>query len=175
MRRSLLFTTATLVSTLVLGCTDRPAPTDASIQADVKSPSVTVGMTQISGIGFYADAGECTALPASVTLRMEGDLEGCHYIVAETGVCSPSGAYKETGTETFVGTYNGVPGTFQTTYVFTAKYTDCLNYVGEIFGRCEHPIVAGSGTGVFEGVTGRFDMKDDVVEVKFPYRGHLQL
>ena len=44
----------------------------------------------------------------------------------------------------------------------------------EIFGRCQHPIVAGSGTGVFEGVTGRLDFKDDIAAGNFPYRGHFK-
>ena len=78
------------------------------------------------------------------------------------------------GTETFVGLYNGAPGTFKTTYLFTATYTDCANLVGEIVGRCQHPIVAGSGEGVFEGVTGRFDFKDDIESGNFPYRGHFR-
>jgi hypothetical protein len=105
---------------------------------------------------------------------MTGDLEGCHYVFVETARCSPGGAYTETGTETFVGLYNGVPGTFRTTYLFTATYEDCANLVGEIAGRCQHPIIAGSGEGVFEGVTGRFDMKDDVEAGDFPYRGHFR-
>ncbi len=106
-------------------------------------------------------------------LTMTGDFSGCHYVFVETGRCSAGGAYFETGTETFVGIYNGESGTFRTNYIFTGKYQDCPNLVGEIAGRCEHPIVAGSGTGIFEGVRGRFDMKDDVEAGNFPYRGHL--
>jgi hypothetical protein len=106
---------------------------------------------------------------------MTGAFEGCHYVFVDNGHgrCTPGGAYYETGTETFVGAYDGQPGTFETTYVFTATYTDCPNLVGEIAGRCQHPIVDGSGTGVFEGVSGRFDMKDDIELGNFPYRGHL--
>ena len=133
-------------------------------------------MTQISGIGRYAEpADDCNdpeGQGSSYTLFMTGDLVGCHYVFVETFRCSAGGAYRETGTETFVGSYNGAHGTFKTTYVFTATYTDCANLVGEIAGRCEHPIVAGSGDGVFEGVTGRFDMKDDIETGNFPYRGH---
>jgi hypothetical protein len=44
----------------------------------------------------------------------------------------------------------------------------------EIFGRCQHPIVNGSGEGVFSGVTGRLDMKDDIEAGNYPYRGHLK-
>jgi hypothetical protein len=105
---------------------------------------------------------------------MTGDLNGCHYVLVETASCSAGGAYSESGTETFVGLYNGAPGTFKTTYLFTAKYRDCANLSGEIAGRCEHPLVAGSGDGVFEGVTGRFDMQDDIETGSFPYRGHFR-
>jgi hypothetical protein len=135
------------------------------------------GATQISGIGFYAGPAECNdpeGQGASYDLLMTGDLEGCHYVFIETSSCSAAGTYKEVGTETFVGTYNGTTGTFRTTYRFTGKYVDCANVTGEIFGRCQHPIVAGSGEGVFEGVTGRLDMKDDIEAGNFPYRGHFR-
>ena len=72
------------------------------------------------------------------------------------------------------GQYNGEAGTFRTTYQFTAKYEDCANLGGEIVGRCQHPIIASSGEGVFAGVTGRLDFKDDIEAGNFPYRGHLQ-
>ena len=154
------FTVMALISSVLAG----PSPTSAD------------GAKQISGIGFFDTAGECTDPEgdgATFALTMTGAFSGCHYIFVETARCSPGGAYFETGTETFVGTYNGESGTFRTDYIFTATYLDCPNLVGEIAGRCEHPIVAGSGTGIFEGVTGRFDMKDDVEAGNFPYRGHL--
>jgi hypothetical protein len=134
------------------------------------------GATQISGIGFYAAAGACTDLEgqgADYALTMTGALSGCHYVFVKTAQCSPGGAYFEAGTETFVGTYQGVFGTFKTNYVFTAAYRDCHNLAREIAGRCQHPIVDGSGTGIFTGVRGRFDMKDDIKAGNFPYRGHL--
>ena len=68
---------------------------------------------------------------------------------------SPSGTYRETGTELFVGSTSEGAGTFETTYRFEAKYEDPTDPATEIFGRCQHPIVKGSGTGIFEGVTGR--------------------
>jgi hypothetical protein len=138
---------------------------------------LTRGATQISGIGYYAGPSECNdpeGVGSTYDLTMTGDLEGCHYVFVETARCSAGGAYNETGTETFVGRYNGAPGTFETTYRFTAKYTDCANLVGEIVGRCQHPITAGSGEGVFEGVTGRLDFKDDIEMGNFPYRGHFR-
>ena len=136
-----------------------------------------VGATQISGVGFYAGPTECNdpeGQGSSYDLVLTGDLEGCHYVFIETSNCSAGGTYKESGTETFVGAYNGATGTFRTTYLFTGKYTDCANLTAEIVGRCQHPIVAGSGEGVFEGVTGRLDFKDDVEVGNFPYRGHFR-
>ena len=138
---------------------------------------LTRGATQISGIGYFAGPAECNdpeGQGSSYDLIMTGDLEGCHYVFIETSSCSAGGTYKETGTETFVGAYNGTTGTFRTTYLFTGRYTDCANLTGEIVGRCQHPIVAGSGEGVFEGVTGRLDLKDDIEAGNFPYRGHFR-
>jgi hypothetical protein len=148
-----------------------------SVVFTVTSPALAGGATQISGISRFAEVDECTDDPEGVdsayALTMVGDLVGCLYAFVETSECSPSGTYRETGTEIFVGTYNGMAGTFETDYRFTAKYKDCPNLVEEIFGRCQHPIVEGSGTGDFVGVTGRFDIKDED-PVAFPYRGHLR-
>jgi hypothetical protein len=137
------------------------------------------GAMQISGVGFYATAGECDyeTQGAAFALRMTGDLSGCLYVFIDDYECSPSGTYREEGREYFVGTYNGQPGTFWTTYKFEARYEGCNNGAlagAEIFGRCQHPITAGSGTGVFSGVSGRLDFKDDIEAGNFPYRGHLR-
>ena len=105
---------------------------------------------------------------------MTGDLEGCLYTFVETAESSPSGTYRETGTELFVGSTSEGAGKFETTYRFEAKYEDVNDPATEIFGRCQHPIVEGSGTGIFEGVTGRLDLKDDIEAGNFPYRGHLR-
>jgi hypothetical protein len=141
------------------------------------SPALAGGATQISGIGFFAETGECTdpdGQYADFALKMTGDLEGCHYVFVETAVCSPSGTYRETGHDIFVGQYNGAAGTFRTTYRFTAKYENCANLIGEIVGRCQHPLIVSSGDGVFAGATGRLDFKDDIEAGNFPYRGHLR-
>ena len=179
----LLVLCASAALALSAGCsTGSPTVAGPDAQFDLKAGahpqmSLTGGATQISGIGSYAEPGECNdpeGQGSDYVLIMTGDLEGCHYAFIETARCSPGGAYSETGTETFVGLYNGAPGTFKTTYLFTAKYKDCANLVGEIAGRCQHPLIAGSGEGVFEGVTGRLDMKDDVETGNFPYRGHFR-
>ena len=165
------------VLALSAGCTpDSPTGTGPDAQFD-QSGFEAGGTAQMSGIGYYAEPGQCDdpdGEGADYVLSMTGDLDGCHYVFVETASCSAGGAYSESGTETFVGLYNGAPGTFKTTYLFTAKYRDCANLSGEIAGRCEHPLVAGSGDGVFEGATGRFDMQDDIETGSFPYRGHFR-
>jgi len=136
----------------------------------------TAAPQQIRGIGYYANPGECAdteGIGSSYALTITGDLQGCHYVFVEYSRCLPNGVYKETGTETFVGNYGGSFGSFRTTYRFEAKYADCSTFVGEVVGRCQHPVIRESGTGAFEGVTGRIDFKDNVEEVNFPYRGHL--
>ena len=45
----------------------------------------------------------------------------------------------------------------------------------EVMGRCQHPLTAGSGTGIFAGATGRLDFKDEVSTGLFFYRGHITL
>ena len=134
------------------------------------------GATQISGLGVYAEGDDCVdprGEGAAYALVLDGDLKGCLYTFVETAVSSPSGTYLETGTEVFVASDGS--GTFETTYRFEAKYEDPTDPATEIFGRCQHPIVKGSGTGIYEGVTGRLDFKDDIEAGNFPYRGHLRL
>lgn len=142
------------------------------------SASNSAGATQISGVGFYATAGECDYeyQGAVYAIRMTGALEGCLYAFIDDFECSPSGTYREEGREYFVGTYNGQSGTFWTTYKFEAKYEGCNGgpLGAEIFGRCQHPIVAGSGTGIFAGVSGQINFKDDIEAGNFPYRGQLR-
>jgi len=138
------------------------------------------GATQISGVGFYATTGECDYVTqgAAYAIRMTGDLQGCLYAFIDEYECSPSGTYREEGREYFVGTYNGQTGTFWTTYKFEAKYEGCSEngapLGAEIFGRCQHPIVEGSGTGVFNGISGQLNFKDDIEAGNFPYRGQLR-
>jgi hypothetical protein len=140
------------------------------------------GATQISGVASYADPGECvdregagaTYAPLDMTGDLEaGGLQGCLYTFVdhETVQSSPSGTYRETGTEIFVAS-DGV-STFETTYRFEGKYT-VADPATEIFGRCQHPIVEGSGTGIYEGVSGTLLFKDDIEAGNFPYRGHLR-
>ena len=150
------------------------------------APARAGGAMQIAGIGYPVpeDASECNGagLPDGheyhFATRLAGDLVGCQYVFVESYDCSPSGTYREAGTEFYVldGTFG--QGTFSTTYFFRGKFEGCSpdgGFVGaEIRGFCQHPIVAGSGTDDYEGVTGRLHFKDDVVAGNYPYTGHLK-
>ena len=143
---------------------------------DPASPSANSrSAKQVFGMGV-TEAGECTPKPNGIPSRIIGDLEGCFYSFKESGECLPGGAYTEKGTNLFVGKYHGDAGTFETPYLFTAKFEDCT-LAKEISGHCEHPITVGSGTGVFAGVTGIILM-DDIIEAGtytgYTYTGDLQ-
>jgi len=141
------------------------------------------GAIQVTGVGFYPTGLEC-ALPDSATyaIRVTGtELNGCLFVYVTDFSCTPGGAYRESGRENFIGTYNGQEGSFWTAYKFEGKYEGCptsgSELGAEIFGRCQHPIVEGSGEGVFEGVSGRLDFKDVLTgpgAPYFPYRGHFR-
>lgn len=157
-----------------MSCTQQ----ESLLPSETDAVEVRSGAIQIEGVGYFAES-ECDVAGAGAdfALYLTGDLEGCLYVYVESYDCSPSGTYHESGQEHFVGTYNEQSGSFWTSYKFEAKYEGCEDgfYVGaEIFGRCQHPIQAGSGEGVFEGVRGRIDFKDDVETGTFPYRGHLK-
>ena len=149
-----------------------------TVPEEQTTASRSTGATQISGVGSFDATDGCNSAgqDASFALTMTGDFEGCLYVFVDEYDCSPSGTYREEGREYFVGTYKGQPGTFLTTYKFEAKYEECDGgpLGAEIFGRCQHPIVEGSGTGVFNGVTGQLNFKDDIEAGNFPYRGRLQ-
>ena len=143
------------------------------------SASASAATNQISGVGVFDSAGECPDPPTGFedfTMTMTGSLQGCWYTDIVTTKESPSGVYQERGEEVFVGSLNGGPeGTFATTYKFTSKWDPDVSTGSEVRGRCQHPIVVGSGTGGFKGVTGRVDFKDDVVAAEYLYRGHIAL
>lgn len=173
----------------------------ATLLALVAMPAAAAaGATQIGGTGAIhavsdgvnpAFTDECPE-PVGysdfnvITLELtQGNLQGCWYTLVEEYSFSPSAdatpvVYQERGREVFVGSWYDDDGnligagTFETTYKFTAKFADASLAV-EIHGRCQHPIVAGTGTGVFDGATGRVDFKDDVDTGVLTYRGHISL
>jgi hypothetical protein len=135
---------------------------------------------QLTGTAFFdSSPGTVCAEPPSgyadyPALVMRGSLDGCWYTNVETARTTPGGVYLESGTELFVGRLDGGPvGTFTTTYKFEAK----LDASGaEVRGRCQHPLVRGSGTGGFAGATGRVDFKDIIGDpITYVYRGHISL
>lgn len=137
------------------------------------------GAQQISGYGEFAtDCDAPDGLTPDFVQRLHGDLEGCLFVFVIDATCTPSGVYNEIGTELFVANGNSGADTFETDYRFTARFDDCTDFLAnatqQFWGRCQHPIAAGSGTGIFEGVTGRLDFKDDVDAGKAYYRGHLK-
>jgi hypothetical protein len=166
---------------LMIGCSKENPVSQQSTQNAQQSDLKKAGGTQISGVGFIATDVECDVPGEGATyaVKMTGDLKGCLFIFIDSYKCRGNGFYFEKGREHFVGTYKGQPGSFWTTYNFEAKFEGCAengSYLGaEIFGLCQHPIVEGSGDGVFKGATGRFHMIDLVEAGRYPYRGQFQL
>jgi hypothetical protein len=145
----------------------------------VLATPATAGTTLVSGSSVFNNACQPPAgSPASDTgdyppIDFSGSLVGCWYTYVSASRFNPSGTYVEQGNELFVGCLNGtICGTFETTYTFTGKYTDDT-FAVEIHGRCEHSVVG--GTGDFAGASGVITFKDDVVNLKFDYRGQIQL
>jgi len=134
------------------------------------------GAIQVSGVGSFDD-GNCDVEEeeALFALYITGDLEGCVYTYVDEFDCYPSGTYRESGREYFVGTYDGEFGTFWMSYNYIGKFEDCEDgiLVGTIFGRCQHFITNDSGTGIFEGVDGLFRFESDISSGTFEYNGHL--
>lgn len=148
------------------------------------SPAASGAGTRISGDAFY-DPVQCPGPPAGYEdfttypgLVMTGSLEGCLYTKVTAAKETPGGIYLERGEEVFVGSLDGGPvGTFATTYRFESKWDPDVSTGVEVHGRCQHPIVEGSGTGGFEEAKGRLDIKDIIEDtgVSYVYRGHITL
>lgn len=148
-----------------------------SVLAVLAMPA-SAGTTQVSGIAVFnnecqAPVGSPPADPGDYPpIELSGSLFGCWYTYVSESKFNRSGTYQEQGNETFVGCLNGMCGTFETIYTFTGKYVD-ETFTEEIHGRCEHRIVG--GTGDFAGASGVILFKDDVVNLKFDYRGNVNL
>jgi hypothetical protein len=148
------------------------------------SPVVANAATnRVSGDAFY-DADQCPAPPAGYEdftsypgMVLTGSLEGCLYVRVDSAKETPSGVYLESGEEVFIGSLDGGPeGIFATTYRFESKWDPDVSTGVEVHGRCQHPIVEGSGTGGFDGAKGRLDIKDIIGDpVTYVYRGHISL
>jgi hypothetical protein len=168
--RSVLVTAAVVL--MMVGVV-APVSADSNGASQIDGGGLAIGDPAAGSAFGCEDRGVFTLLLTS------GSRRGCWYtdVIPEDSIqFNPSGTYQERGEETFVGEYwvDGVKvgeGEFSTTYHFTAKFAPDG---AEIFGRCQHPIVEGSGTGVFEGAKGRVDFKDvDPANGILEYRGHV--
>jgi hypothetical protein len=158
------------------------------LSAGLAIPVAAQGVAQVEGTAVPYPAAPATCNPGAsgpvdYILAMpagSGDLVGCLYGSVQSGAISPAGTVSQWTVETFIGCLDNRCGSFQLQAHITSKFEEAPP-VGQLFGRCQHKIVAGSGTGDFEGLTGRLDFKDiisrnadgDVVGVVFDYRGHL--
>lgn len=184
------------IATGALACSDTTTPRELS-NAGITEPSfigltmagsapASAGSNQISGVGVFDISGStCSGPPSGYAdfvsyppIVLTGSLQGCWYTKVDTvkDNGAPSGVYLESGREVFVGSLNGGPvGVFTTTYKFESKWDPDVSTGSEVRGRCQHPIVAGSGTGGFAGATGRVDFKDMVADGTYIYRGHISI
>jgi hypothetical protein len=163
-----------------LRATTIAAAVSALVLAVLAVPASARGTAQISGIGAFNNT--CQPPVGSPPDNLgdyppielsDGELVGCWYTYVSASQFNPSGTYIEQGSEIFVGCLNGTTcGTFETVYTFTAKYVDDT-FAEELHGRCQHPIVG--GTGDFATATGLVLFKDDVVNLKYNYRGHISV
>jgi len=134
------------------------------------APSIPVAAstTPVSGTFVLDDThSTCPDPPAAYSdydpFIISGDLEGCWYthIDRARDLGPPSGLYLEVGRELFVGHLRvGDDGTFTTTYRFKSQWDPDAATPTEIWGRCQHLIVSGSGTGGLQGVTGHLARTD---------------
>lgn len=134
------------------------------------------GASQVSGsiAGEPCDSPPADFSPYDYSFPVNGDLDGCVYgVITSSRFHEGSGTYQEVADEIFVGTYGNLEGSFEMTENYTAK-VGADNVTGLYFARCKHPIKTGSGTGDFDGVTGRLDFKDDTVAGTTTYTGHLR-
>ena len=148
------------------------------------APATAGGAEQIRGTAIDG-SGDCNPEEDDVPVPLpifplyfppeDGGIHGCLYSYPTSSEVTPGGTIRERGYEIFVSHDDPTRDSrFETTYQYTAKFDEDGN---QMYGRCQHPIVAGSGKGDFEGVTGRFNIKDNIVNgvaVDFPYKGHLR-
>jgi hypothetical protein len=190
MKRSVFTAAAFALALTACGRTELavpPAPSALSALG-VRTAISSSNNLQISGGGVFDVSGStCSGPPSSYAdfvdyppIVLSGSLQGCWYTKVDTfkNNGAPSGVYLEAGREVFVGSLNGGPsGVFTTTYKFEGKYDPDVSTGPEVRGRCQHPLVAGSGTGGFAGATGRLDFKDIVADgaVTYIYRGHISI
>lgn len=139
--------------------------------------------TTVSATARVATGTECTDPPYDENnapagppplLFFEGNLLGCYYVdEADTRVIAAGGGrYRlvERGVETFIGTLNGEPVEFRTSYVFLAWFLgNPLEDpdAQQLSGGCHHPLI--------EGGHGALHFTDDVDAGLIHARGVINL
>ena len=139
----------------------------------VPAAPASASTSYLTGLGTPVE--ECGGQTSMFTLEITGDLEGCIYTTHYVGRFV-DGLWTEKGTEHALLCLDidgeETCGTFDTTYRFFAEFDDAGE---QIAGGCVHPIVAGSGTDGFEGVTGRLQFVDDLEAGNAAYRATVTL
>jgi outer membrane protein assembly factor BamA len=146
--------------------------------AALSATPASAASVQVSGVQTPVSSGPCFDPGALASFTMQGSLTGCWYIDTINQKYQPtSGTFQDTGTEHFAGcldldgdqacTAADPQGTLYFSFQFTGKVDPVT--LAEIHGRCQHPIVA--GTGGFAGARGVLTFKDDVTNGTSLYRG----
>jgi hypothetical protein len=150
------------------------------------APSIPVAAatTPVSGIMVFDADSTCPDPPLGYgdfidyTVIVTGDLEGCWYTKVDRAwdLGSPTGLHFEVGREVFVGQVRGGPvGTFSTTFAWGSQWDPDYATGTEIWGRCHHLIVRGSGTGGLHDVTGYLARTDIAPDASIGrYRGFIR-
>jgi len=140
-------------------------------------PVGAASTTTITALGvFDADpGGQCPhkkAYDSYLPIVMTGVLDGCWYteVDGKLDLGAPTGLYFEVGHELFVGTINGVRGSFKATYVLEAQWAPDITTGQEVWGRCQHQITPGSGRDGLRGLSGRLSFTDIVNGADISYR-----
>jgi hypothetical protein len=137
--------------------------------ATLSATPASTASVRVSGVKTPAGPGLCVDPDALASYTMQGSLLGCWYIDTFNPKSQPrSGTFQATGTEHFAGCLDldgdqactgGDPqGTLSFSFQFTGKADPVTD--AAIHGRCQHPIIA--GTGDFAGASGVITFKDDV-------------
>jgi hypothetical protein len=145
--------------------------------ATLSATPASAASVQVSGVQTPVSSGPCFD-PGVASFTMQGSLIGCWYFDTFNAKGQPSGTFQATGTEHFVGcldldgdqacTGGDRQGTLYFSFQFTGKLDPPVTGA-EIRGRCQHPIIA--GTGDFAGASGVITFKDDVTNGTSLYRG----
>jgi len=146
----------------------------------VAAPASGAGAGQVAG--NQTPVATCDGdTSAFGTYAMDGSLIGCWFADSFEVVREHAGGTVQiTGTEHFDGCLDlggdgscsgDTEGTLSFSFQFSGKFDVVTS--AEIRGRCQHPIV--SGTGGFATASGVITFKDDVTTGIAPYRGNVRL